>query len=62
MFEEVEVPFYCPYCLAPISVLVDPSVPHQAYVEDCEVCCNPMALRYESDGHEVTSFDAERLD
>jgi hypothetical protein len=59
---EVEVDFHCPYCLAPISVLVDPSVPEQAYVEDCEVCCHPIALRYATDGREVTAFEAEPLE
>jgi hypothetical protein len=35
---------YCPYCGEPISVLIDPSVPEQAYVEDCSVCCRPIEL------------------
>ncbi|MDX1558433.1 MAG: CPXCG motif-containing cysteine-rich protein, partial [Marinobacter sp.] len=24
---------------------VDPSVPEQEYVEDCQVCCQPILLR-----------------
>ncbi|KAA3624494.1 MAG: CPXCG motif-containing cysteine-rich protein [Flavobacterium sp.] len=36
--------FQCPYCWEQISMLLDPSV-SQTYVEDCEVCCNPMELR-----------------
>ena len=58
---EIEVDFHCPYCFAPISVLVDPSVPAQAYVEDCEVCCHPIDVRYAVDGDAVTSFSAEPL-
>lgn len=35
----------CPYCGEPISVLVDPSVSEQTYIEDCSVCCQPMELQ-----------------
>lgn len=34
----------CPYCGEAITVLVDGSVARQDYVEDCEVCCQPMVL------------------
>ena len=39
---EIEHDFACPYCLAPITMLLDPSIPRQRYVEDCEVCCRPI--------------------
>ena len=32
----------CPYCGECIDVLLDPSVPHQNYIEDCQVCCQPI--------------------
>ena len=32
----------------------------QTYIEDCQVCCNPIEIRYTSDGEDVTSFHAER--
>ena len=59
---EIEIDFSCPYCAAPISMLVDPSVPAQTYVEDCEVCCNPIQIRYQSDGDAVTAFDARSIE
>lgn len=31
---------------------------HQEYVEDCEVCCRPIQVEYESDGSEIVSFDS----
>jgi hypothetical protein len=40
-----EVPVECPYCGEVIGLLVDDSVPAQTYVEDCEVCCQPMVVR-----------------
>ncbi|WP_417217555.1 CPXCG motif-containing cysteine-rich protein [Alcanivorax sp.] len=32
----------CPHCWEAIEVLVDPSVEEQEYVEDCQVCCQPL--------------------
>ncbi len=32
----------CPYCGEYFEVLVDGSIPHQKYIEDCEVCCRPI--------------------
>ena len=34
----------CPYCGEFIEVFVDPSVSHQRYIEDCQVCCRPITL------------------
>jgi hypothetical protein len=35
----------CPYCGELIELLVDPADAEQQYVEDCEVCCNPIEIR-----------------
>ena len=35
----------CPYCGEGIQLLVDCSVPHQEYIEDCQVCCKPIEIR-----------------
>lgn len=59
---EVELEFACPYCAASISMLLDPTVPRQSYVEDCEVCCNPIEVRYEADGEAVTAFEARSIE
>ena len=32
----------CPYCGESIDVLIDCSVSHQRYIEDCQVCCRPI--------------------
>ncbi|WPP48878.1 CPXCG motif-containing cysteine-rich protein [Catalinimonas niigatensis] len=54
----------CPYCLSQISMLLDTSISKQAYVEDCEVCCNPIRLSFTVDAAEgaVTSFEAQTAD
>jgi hypothetical protein len=32
----------CPYCGESIELVIDDSVEHQEYVEDCSVCCRPI--------------------
>lgn len=34
----------CPYCWETLEVSVDPSVSDQEYVEDCQVCCQPILI------------------
>jgi len=36
--------FQCPYCWEEISMLFDSSINNQIYIEDCEVCCNPIEV------------------
>ena len=43
----------CPYCGEPIELVVDASVDHQEYVEDCSVCCRPIQLTVSVDGNDV---------
>lgn len=52
--------FTCPYCWQEISVIIDTSAESQSYVEDCEVCCNPIMLRYSLQSGEVVFFEAEK--
>ena len=50
--------FQCPFCWESISVLLDSSVPHQKYIEDCEICCNPMELEVTFENRELVGFVA----
>ena len=36
--------FQCPHCWEEISMLLDPSATNETYIEDCEVCCNPIQI------------------
>ena len=45
MLDQAETTIICPYCGETFPVLADPSVPEQEYVEDCQVCCQPIVLR-----------------
>ncbi|WP_422083467.1 CPXCG motif-containing cysteine-rich protein [Ulvibacterium sp.] len=53
--------FQCPYCWAGISMLLDPSVNRQTYIEDCEVCCNPIEIQTQFENNELLSFQATEI-
>ena len=53
--------FACPYCGEQISMVLDLSVDKQTYVEDCEVCCNPIEISYTVEEEELTGFSARVL-
>ncbi|PRY84398.1 CPXCG motif-containing cysteine-rich protein [Mongoliibacter ruber] len=54
--------FSCPYCFEEISMLLDPSVSKQNYIEDCEVCCNPIELSFEIEESELHFFEANSIE
>ncbi|MBO3099588.1 CPXCG motif-containing cysteine-rich protein [Gelidibacter pelagius] len=54
--------FQCPHCWEDISMLIDYSVPHQSYVEDCEVCCNPIQVTVSISEGELVGFNAENIE
>jgi len=54
--------FSCPYCWQEISMVMDPAVRGQTYVEDCEVCCHPIQIRYSLEEDTVVDFEAKTLD
>jgi hypothetical protein len=58
----VEHLFACPYCGEEISMVLDTSVRRQSYVEDCEVCCRPIEIRYTIEDGALTSFEAKSLE
>ncbi|MGJ8581065.1 MAG: CPXCG motif-containing cysteine-rich protein [Psychromonas sp.] len=41
----------CPYCGESIVVLLDPSDTDQEYIEDCQVCCQPINFSVSDDGN-----------
>ena len=55
--------FQCPYCWEEISMLLDPSITQQNYVEDCEICCNPIEINSQfNTNSELESFQANNLE
>ena len=53
--------FQCPYCWEEISMLLDPSV-SQTYVEDCEICCNPIEITVAFEEGVLTHFEAANIE
>ena len=51
----------CPYCGEPLNVLIDESGGSQEYIEDCQVCCQPIVFRLDEsiDGDLSLSVFAE---
>ena len=47
----------CPYCWEMLDISVDPSVPDQEYVEDCQVCCQPIVVHVVLDEDLVPSVN-----
>jgi len=43
-------------------MVLDPSARSQSYVEDCEVCCHPIEVRYSIENGEVGDFEAHALE
>ncbi|MCA9792523.1 MAG: CPXCG motif-containing cysteine-rich protein [Candidatus Eremiobacteraeota bacterium] len=50
--------FLCPHCWQRISMVLDLGQ-SQSYVEDCEVCCNPLAISYQAYEGELEDFSVE---
>jgi len=51
----------CPHCCEVIGVRVDLSAGSHAYIEDCEVCCQPIefSVRLDEAG-QLLSVEASR--
>ncbi|WP_273568104.1 CPXCG motif-containing cysteine-rich protein [Maribacter halichondriae] len=50
--------FQCPYCWEEISMLLDSSQSNQTYIEDCEVCCNPIQVTPRFQENDLVCFEA----
>jgi hypothetical protein len=54
--------FQCPHCWEEISMMLDRSIRFQKYVEDCEVCCNPIELSVTYEDNELVGFSTESIE
>ncbi|MFT6065662.1 MAG: hypothetical protein ACJAYY_001614 [Paraglaciecola sp.] len=43
-------------------MILDASVRHQTYIEDCEVCCNPIEVSPRFENGELTGFDSQSIE
>jgi hypothetical protein len=54
--------FTCPYCWETISMILDESDEMPDYIEDCEVCCRPIEIKYRIVDHELLDFSATKME
>jgi hypothetical protein len=52
----------CPYCGEQIEIVVDCSIRSQEYIEDCSVCCRPIAISVEAADGELESIEVRSED
>ncbi len=53
----------CPYCGETLTVRLDLSAGSQSYVEDCQVCCQPMQMSVQvTEAGTLDGVSAERMD
>ena len=58
----IEYYFTCPQCWEKQLKMIDPSVDEQNFIEDCEVCCNPLEFKIIVKNNDVLSFAVTNLD
>jgi hypothetical protein len=50
----------CPYCSEIITLLIDCSLAEQSYIEDCNVCCQPILIEVKIENGTHISVTAKR--
>lgn len=59
---EESVEIVCPYCGEPVLLVIDCSAGSQEYIEDCQVCCQPITLSITIAEDGVPQVEARRDD
>ena len=55
----VERRIRCPFCDEAMTILLDSSAGDQSYIEDCQVCCQPMQISFELSNEELISLQVD---
>jgi transcription elongation factor Elf1 len=50
----------CPFCGEPNDVFVETSEGSQNFIQDCEVCCQPIGIRARVHGEDDVEIDVVR--
>ena len=54
--------FDCPHCWENQLKIIDSSISNQSFIEDCEVCCNPLEFNLTLSENELTSFSVNSIE
>ena len=57
----IEYYFVCPYCWENQLKIIDPFVDEQNFIEDCEVCCNPLQFDIIIKNNRILSFSVTEI-
>ena len=55
----IERSIHCPFCGESISILLDLSAGGQSYIEDCQVCCRPIQITFETDDELLSGIQVD---
>ncbi|MDA7810317.1 CPXCG motif-containing cysteine-rich protein [Flavobacteriaceae bacterium] len=58
----IEHYFECPHCWESQLKMIDPSINNQNFIEDCEICCNPLEFNLTVENSFVQSFSVISLE
>jgi transcription elongation factor Elf1 len=58
----IEYDFDCPHCWEQQLKLIDSSINNQIFIEDCEVCCNPLEFSIVIENNELISFSVKSIE
>lgn len=50
--------FDCPHCWKNQLKMIDSSINNQNFIEDCEICCNPLEFNLLVQDNTLQSFSA----
>ena len=54
--------FDCPHCWENQLKMIDPSIKKQNFIEDCEVCCNPLEFDLSIENNYLKLFSVATID
>ena len=58
MIEAIDIS--CPYCGEGFESSADCSAGDQEYIEDCQICCQPIVITISITGTELANIEARR--
>jgi len=53
--------FDCPHCWENQLKMIDASINSQNFIEDCEICCNPLEFNLRTEYNTLISFSVDPI-
>ena len=57
----IEYYFDCPHCWENQLKMIDASVTNQNFIEDCEICCNPLEFHLSIQNNAIHQFSVNSI-